>query len=129
MNDAIHHHTLEITAALREFMADKEGPRTDPANPFATYTTSPEYLLHTITAFHSNTGVQGIIGDVLKHIQPGETVVDVGCSCGFTGLTIAMQGRAVTFHDFESLGLQFIRWFAERKGLIVSVIPYGDSIM
>jgi len=126
-HDFVRRSTEKLTTDLREFLADKEGPRIDPGNPRVTYTESPEYLLNIIAAFHSGSGVRGIVAWLMEHIEPSQSVIDVGCTCGFTCLPLAMAGRLVTFHDFEGLGLQFIRWFAEKEGIPVQVVPYGDD--
>ena len=128
MHDFVQKSTTKLTADLREFLADKEGPRIDPVNPHITYTKSPDYLLNIIAAFHGGSGVRGIVAWLMEQIPPSTSVIDVGCVCGFTGLPLAMAGRLVTFHDFEGLGLQFIRWFAEKEGLPVTIAPYGETI-
>ncbi len=91
------------------------------------YTQSPWYLLYT-TEFHDDPNVSNFINMITSRTLTGTTFVDVGCGSGMTGLLIALQGFAVTFHDYESLGMDFIRGFIARHGLSASVIPYGEEV-
>lgn len=93
----------------------------------AAYTESGKYLIYT-TYYHDSIGLPELMKRIYE--QPFQTVIDIGCCSGITGLIIAIdKKRAVTFHDFEGLGLRFIRWFIEKHGLnTCKVIPYGDNI-
>lgn len=93
-----------------------------------TYTNSPEYLKHLIS-FHADGTKQEALSWLREHIHRDESLIDVGCAAGFTGLAFALLGYSrVTLHDFEGLGLGFARWFVERYALPVSVVPYGMSV-
>jgi len=108
-----------ISAALREFLKGESGPHESTWDKQERYTRSPNYQwgLH---EFHPN--VQEFI-DVLRETKP-DTVTDVGCASGLTGLQFALDGRFVVFHDFEGVGLRFVRHFLQAHGLHGTVIPY-----
>lgn len=106
---------LSGKAPFTDYLSDKK----------RTYTASPDYLIYTVS-FHGNRNVAAFE----EAIKPpaGSTIIDVGCCAGITGLNLAWQGYPVTFHDFEGLGLDFIRWFSSRHQLNATVIPYGDEL-
>ena len=90
------------------------------------YTRSPGYLRY-LGAFHSQPQVNDFMGWLISAIPQGSTIYDVGCVCGYTGLVLALAGFDVAFHDYEGLGLDFVRWMHEsNEDLNISVIPYGQ---
>jgi hypothetical protein len=90
-----------------------------------TYTNSPDYLIYTLS-FHGNRNVAKFEQAIAP--PPKTSFIDVGCCAGTTGLNLALRGYHVTFHDYEGLGLEFIRWFADRHKLSCQVVPYGQDI-
>ena len=117
-------HALFLTDALEAFLDGVPEPDGD-ADMRAMYTQSPRYLRDVIAPFHMQEDVLRCMAWLAGNVQPHHTVWDVGCSCGFTGLTLARLGRKVAFHDFEGLALQFIRWYAAGENLDnVEVVPY-----
>lgn len=121
-------HSSHIRAAMGEFLAtqDRHAPIST-ANLRATYTESTSYLMAVICQFHAQMPVLKFTDRLMAEISAGATVVDVGCAGGITGLTLAREGFRVTFHDFEGLGLDFVRHYAAREGLDVRVVPYGEE--
>ena len=91
-----------------------------------TYTKSTKYLKYTI-AFHFNPYVLMFMKTAFGRQEKAD-IIDVGCCSGFTGLMLAIRGHRVTFHDFEGVGLDFIRWVSNRHNLDTTVIPYGDPV-
>lgn len=87
------------------------------------YTSSPEYLASTIT-YHETMPLVDLQRWLNNRISG--TVVDVGCATGVVGLSLAHKGMRVTFHDFEGIGLEFIRWYAQKHHLDYTIIPYGQ---
>ena len=76
-------------------------------------------------------GKEGITTIIeLKKEYPNLKIIDVGCASGLTGFRFVNKGHLVTFHDFEGIGLEFIRWFLkDRKyGNAHWVVPYGNSL-
>lgn len=123
-----HDHSSHIRAAMLDFFRDRgNSVPVSPNNLMATYTESVPYLLNTVCEFHQQTPVLAFTDRLVAEIPAGASVVDVGCAGGITGLTLARKGRAVTFHDFEGLGLAFIRHYAATEGLTVRVVPYGQE--
>lgn len=114
-----------VTGELKEFLSDKEPVPISLSDKHQTYTASPEYLLYT-TSFHHDHWIKELI-DSLRP-PAGTNFIDVGCCSGFTGLTLALRGYGVTFHDFEGLGLQFVRWFSDKHSLNTRIIPYGQDL-
>lgn len=114
-----------IVDQLKIFLSDKESRPDFLSDKRLTYTDSPEYLLYT-TSFHHDASIRALIEPLSPPV--GTTIIDVGCCSGFTGLSLAMNGYRVAFHDFEGLGLSFIRWFSDRQELNTQVIPYGSEM-
>lgn len=116
---------VDISAELRTFLSDVESQPVSTSDKRGTYTNSGDYLIYT-TSFHHDHAVS----ELVTGLKPpaGTTIIDVGCCSGFTGLTFALQGYKVAFHDFEGLGLQFVRWFGDKHALDIEVIPYGGEI-
>jgi len=114
-----------IDDGLNEFLADKGSAPYSTADKMAAYTGSPEYLTYT-TYFHHDVHVKEFTEGI--NPRPGSTFIDVGCCSGFTGLLLAHRGYKVTFHDFDGLGLKFVRWYSEKHNLDTDVIPYGQEL-
>ncbi len=125
-HDQIVEYTQMLRGALAQFLNGRDQPN-DRTDLMVKYTSSPSYLRTIIAAFHTQPPVLEFKDWLMEQIQPGQSVWDVGCSCGFTGLTLALAGHKVGFHDYEGLGLQFIRRFAQDEGLDVVVVPYGAA--
>ena len=89
------------------------------------YTSSPSYLKLTMD-YHANIHLVDLQRWFNNRIQG--TVVDVGCATGVVGLSLAHKGMPVAFHDFEGIGLEFIRWYAQKHHLDYTTIPYGQPI-
>ncbi len=114
-----------IVDDLKNFLSDREPFNDYLSDKERTYTASPDYLISVIS-FHGNRNVAAFEESVKP--SAGTKIIDVGCCSGITGLNLAVQGYPVTFHDFEGLGLDFIRWFSERHALNTEVIPYGQEL-
>jgi hypothetical protein len=109
---------------LKRFLSDRE-PFTDYLlDKRRTYTASPDYLIY-VTSFHGNRNVAAFEQSICAPL--GTRFIDVGCCSGVTGLNLALRGYHVTFHDYEGLGLEFIRWFSKEHRLDTKVIPYGEE--
>lgn len=100
------------------------------------YTESSIYQLY-ITEFHDDPYIQDfikILSDVSRHtfekLGRKTDFVDVGCGSGFTGLILALSGNYhVVFHDFEGLGLDFVKdYLSQNPQISGSVIPYGLNV-
>lgn len=100
------------------------------------YTESPAYQLY-ITEFHDEPNIISFLNyvsdsakDTFKELGVKTSFIDVGCGSGFTGLSLALSGDYfVTFHDFEGLGLDFIRDYLDKNDNIRGqVIPYGLQV-
>lgn len=114
-----------IVDDLKIFLSDRD-PFTDYlSDKNRAYTASPDYLIYT-TSFHHNRNVKAFEESIRPPV--GTQIIDVGCCAGMTGLALAMRGYPVTFHDFEGLGLQFVRWISSKRTLDTQVIPYGDQL-
>lgn len=111
---------------LREFVgAIPQRIPVSASDKIRTYTESADYLIGT-TYFHNDIYVKQFEADFKKH-SPGTRFLDVGCCTGSTGLALARRGYHVGFHDFEGLGLEFIRWLSGEESLDTDVIPYGTK--
>ena len=113
----------EAVAAFTKPMIDSE-PDYNGVDWMPRYTKSPSYLRY-LGQFHVQNAVVEFMDWLLETIPQDALVYDVGCVCGYTGLVLAMNGYDVAFHDYEGLGLQFVREFGSAHGLPVTVIPYG----
>ncbi len=91
-----------------------------------TYTESTQYLKNT-THYHFDVDMKPFTEEALSGPNVGE-IIDVGCCSGLMGLVMALREYWVTFHDFEGVGLAFVRWMIERHGLEGEVIPYGQEV-
>lgn len=125
--DSISGCHAKIEAAANEFLADKGSLPVSANDKQGTYTSSTGYFLETLN-YHKDPWVQSFLTRVIVTTQDTLDAVDAGCAFGITGLCMAMAGKHVTFHDFEGLGLAFIRWFGQREGLPIQVVPYGEYI-
>lgn len=136
--DEVRYRTGVLVKALQEFIKDKPEPmpstaETDGVHYITTdymrvYTESPAYLGADICDFHCQPAMVEFTHWLLQQVKPDSTVIDVGCSTGFAGLTLAMDGHAVTFHDYEGLALEFIQWFAYHAGIAVDIVPYARGL-
>ena len=91
------------------------------------YTHSPEYQIVSLR-YHEDAYMKVLHTDLDKAIGLDKTVLDVGCSLGVTGLLLAHRGRSVTFHDYEGLGLKFLRQHIKKNELNARVVPYGEKV-
>jgi predicted nicotinamide N-methyase len=69
---------------------------------------------------------QGVVGQILesKWIEPGTTVLDLGCGMGLAGLLLAEAGMSVTMVDYEEEALMVARINASRVGAdLVKSLP------
>lgn len=118
-----------ITNDLKYYLREVVGAVTPPMSiddKRSTYTESGDYLLYT-TQYHTDAGMAELMNYIYK--IPARSVIDAGCCSGFTGLLMALKSYYdVIFHDFEGLGLKFIRWFIEKHSLNAEVVPYGEKI-
>ena len=99
------------------------------------YTESPSYLRY-LGDFHHQNAVVEFMDWLLANIEPSATVWDVGCVNGYTGLVLALHGYDVAFHDYEGIGLDFIRWVEpilgdiNGNGVKISITPYTtDAVL
>lgn len=118
-----------LQQCLAEYLDPEDGsilPSAD--DKMRTYTESAVYISAT-TAFHFNDRVAEFFAFMLDLIKPDERIIDVGCCSGFTGLLLMLNNRYnVQFHDFDGLGLSFVRSFLQsRRYSQASVVPYGDQ--
>lgn len=123
-----HTHLQHLTERLAEFIALKQdrGPSVSIEDKQATYTRSSEYLVY-VTAYHHTADFARFITDLVGQISPYHSIIEVGCSSGFSGLTLTRYGRRnVTFHDFAGLGLEFLGWYGKEEGLPLTTIPYTN---
>lgn len=86
------------------------------------YTRSANYLQYT-TVYHTSEPVLTFLCK-LSELEI-ETVIDLGCASGYTGLVWALYGKRVRFMDFDGLGLKFVNWFVNKHELDAEVVPYG----
>ena len=91
------------------------------------YTHSPEYHIVCLR-YHEDAYMKALHSKLDEAIGVGKTVLDVGCSLGVTGLLLAHRGREVTFHDYEGLGLKFLRWHIKKNEFNARVVPYGEEV-
>lgn len=99
----------------------------DPTNPGIAYTDSAQYLINT-TIWHCDHTVDTFLHSSLQHFKPDNTILDVGCMSGYTGLFYAWKGQRVTLHDFDGLALDWLRWLGERHGESIRAVPYGQPV-
>ena len=116
-----------VAKALQEFRGARAGCPMSEMDLRATYTQSWDYLAY-IGNFHADKPVGSFLAHIADLITDGDTVVDIGCGAGYTGLQLAALGCKVTFHDFAGYGLEFIAWYAQREGLAVRIVPYGTDL-
>lgn len=119
-----------LTERLIEFMATQDSSVAASVDAkMDTYTRSAEYQF-SVTHYHSTTDTALFILDLVKRIQPTDTIVDAGCASGFAGLSLAQYGRKrVTFHDYPGLGLDFLAWFIKNEPLEqAQVVAYTQPI-
>ena len=95
--------------------------------PSPIYTESVAYL-DTLFGMHREKALQDCLAVISDRILFKERIVDVGCAAGLTGLPFALAGYHVTFHDYEGLGLRFLRHFIAEQQLAAVVVPYGEPI-
>ena len=117
----------DLRLALTQFLTGREGPPASPHDLAATYTRSPAYLKY-CSAMHHEDVAWRAFDWLLNDIREGESVVEAGCLTGMAGLRLAAAGKRVTFHDFEGLALEFIRWYIQQNGVTASVVPYGKRV-
>ena len=116
-----------LRTAVHQFTDGMVEPKSNGADWMPRYTASPSYLRY-LGDFHTQRAVVEFMEWLLGAMPKDATVYDVGCVCGYTGLPLAMRGYDVAFHDYEGLGLQFVRWFTGQHNgaLATSVVPYGQ---
>ena len=112
--------------ALDEFLKERPVVFMNKLDKRHTYIASGEYLKY-LRLFHEDPAVVKFHMFLLTMIATQETVIDVGCGCGFTGWPFAVRGSQVSFHDFEGLGLEFIRQWSHRMNFSTQVLAYGHS--
>ena len=96
-------------------------------DPHEAYAESPAYQMYSIE-FHDDPNVYTFIDGLLMYTDDDASFVDVGCCTGVTGLCLAFAGRYVTFHDYEGLGQEFIKYMLAKHALRGEFIPYGMPI-
>lgn len=111
---------------LKYFLSDKPNFTDYLSDKKRAYTASSDYLIY-VTSFHGNRNVAAFEESI--KLPLGARFIDVGCCSGVTGLNLAMRGYQVAFHDYEGLGLDFIRWFSEKHHLKTEVVPYGQELV
>lgn len=123
-----NHHQARLAVKLAIFLDKKKPLGTNSDDLEETYTRSTEYLTYT-TQFHRAADIAEFLVKVINQIKPGDTITDVGCHSGFTGLSVVMAGKQrVTFHDFEGIGLEFVEWYIEHNDIgEARIIPYGTN--
>jgi hypothetical protein len=75
-------HTAVLSNALMEFLYDVDQP--DDSDLMIKYTESPAYLRNVIAQFHTQPTVMDFIAWISSMLRPDMSVIDVGCSSGFT---------------------------------------------
>jgi 2-polyprenyl-3-methyl-5-hydroxy-6-metoxy-1,4-benzoquinol methylase len=118
-----------LESLLRQFVAERPEVPVSTSDKLRTYTTSPQYLAY-CAQYHQSPDVAQFLLTVAGLIQPGDSLVDVGCCAGFTGLMLAGYDKyPVTFHDYGGIGLDFLRWvLANHDYPQTRVIPYHQPI-
>lgn len=116
-----------IDSLAAEFLKDKTGLQVSADNKQGTYVNAPDYYSETMK-FHRDPWVQSFQSLIMAKTHDRNSVVDAGCAFGITGLCFALEGRTVTFHDFEGLGLEFLRFVKANSKLDIEIIPYGQPI-
>ena len=93
-----------------------------------TYTASLDYLAY-CSQFHYTPPMEHFFCHYLAaHIQDGQNVLEVGCLTGTSGLVLGRLKQVhLSFHDFEGLGLDFIRVYCQLEGIKAEVIPYAPT--
>lgn len=117
-----------LVEAYTDTMTNVEEPKHDGPDWKSLYTESPMYLEH-LGVFHRQTNVIEFIQWLLDTIPQHEKIWDVGCVCGYTGMAFALNGYDVAFHDFDGLGLDFLRWMKDENVLgyqNITIVPYGE---
>ncbi len=123
-------HYITIINISHEFLAERSGTPVSSDNKMATYTSSLDYFTELLEC-HNDAQVIAFQSLIMHTHLPAAvpSIVDVGCAFGLAGLPFAMMGYNVTFHDFEGVGLEFVRWITGRMNLVnTHVIPYGQPI-
>ncbi len=80
------------------------------------YVNNSEYLM-SCTSFHFSDDMIDFHMKLEGAIGIDDSVIDVGCESGITGLLLAHSDRKVTFFDYDSIGLWFIRWYLDKMHL------------
>lgn len=126
-SEQYYSHLQYLTGRLVEFLSQQNNNIPAALGDLQkTYTESGEYLMY-VTQYHHTSNLVLFILDLVERISPGDSIIDVGCSSGFSGLTLARYGcHNVTFHDYAGLGLEFIAWYAKQEGLPLKTIPYAN---
>ncbi len=87
------------------------------------------YLYHSAD-WHASPYVCRFFDRIAKMVGENDTILDVGCESGMSGLTLGLlSGCKVVFHDFPGQGPLFALHQGEKDGLRVSFIPYGDTTL
>ena len=88
-----------------------------------TYKKSVRYIRDNASPFHTDHHVQNYLSNYIVKLDSPKKVIDVGCASGITGLNFLEFGHHVTFHDYDGIGLEFLRWlrFSEkRQNMLIS---------
>ncbi len=93
------------------------------------YTQDSTYLLYSV-GWHSGYDICQFIEELARQIAPDDSVIEVGCESGITGLTLAhlchnCDQFYLTLHDYDGLGPQFARDYAKKHNLPIHWQPYG----
>jgi hypothetical protein len=121
-----------IRQELHDFLMARQPPEVLEKNavgqtvcdPHEAYSESPAYQMYSIE-FHDDPQVYSFIDALLLNSPDTASFIDVGCCTGVTGLCLAMAGRYVTFHDYEGLGPDFVKYMLEKHNLRGEFVPYG----
>src|SRR4051794_17573275 len=57
--------------------------------------------LYGVHAYHTKIPAEAISGFILEHTAPGDTVLDVFCGSGMTGVAASMVGRRAVLNDLS----------------------------
>lgn len=118
----------QIRTELKTFLGEtgQNGPYSITDKPGA-YTASGDYLIYTLT-YHTGTDMIEVM-ERLKELKV-DSVIDVGCCSGCSGLLLLEERYydKMTFHDFEGLGLSFLRWLVDKHQIKnVMITPYDEG--
>jgi len=103
---------------------------TDPAEKMNLYTNSYGYIVYTGNFHHGMEMISTnhFLLNLMKDKK--QTIIDVGCQSGGTGLLYAHYGHRVIFHDFDGVAFRVLEKYIAQFGetLDVEIISYGKPL-